>query len=315
MGLIVQSGGNCIYAIRDASQRGVFFSKAISYGNAADINETELLDFMADDPDTKLIGMYIEGVKDGRHFSEVMKKAAQCKPLIIYKAGNTDTGARACASHTSAMAGSAVIWQGVLKQAGVVQVGDMPEVADMGVTFSRMPLPAGRNTVVIGTGGGVAVQAADDITGAGLHLQVLPVEVRRKLHDIYGTEAGSIYRNPVDIPPFGGADNFISAVKAIAEAPQVHILILHFSFDIWAMVSRSEPLKLFMGAMSELAGTFKKPVAAVLHNNVDPMARQLADQVQEKLVAMGYPVYPSIPRAAAAINKYIQYWEWRKANR
>lgn len=310
-GMIVQSGGNCIYLIRDASKRGVFFSKAVSYGNAADIDETELLEYMTEDPDTQLIGMYIEGVKDGQRFMKAMKRAALIKPLIVYKAGLTETGARACATHTSAVAGSPAIWQGALKQAGAVQVFSMQELADMAVTFTHMPQPAGKNTVIVGTGGGVAVKAADDITTAGLHLQVLSPEVRMKLNNIYGTEAGSIYRNPVDIPPFGGPENLIRSVSAIADAPETHILIMHFPFDIWALVRREVPLQFFMEGMARLAGSIKKPLAVVLHNSIEPAARRLEDETKEKLVALGYPVYPSVSRAAVAVSNYIGYHEWR----
>ena len=143
----------------------MFFSKAISYGNAADLNETDYLEYMADDPQTKLIAMYIEGVRDGKRFMQALKKLAGIKPVIIYKGGNTETGARACASHTGSIAGSAAIWHDLIKQVRAIPAGSMSELVDMGVAFLKMKVPQGRNTVVIGTGGGIAVQASDDITG------------------------------------------------------------------------------------------------------------------------------------------------------
>jgi acyl-CoA synthetase (NDP forming) len=312
MGLISQSGGNAIYTIRQCAERGVFFSKAISYGNAADLNETDYLDYMADDPDTRVIGMYIEGLKDGRRFRQVMKKALASKPVIVNKSGNTEAGGRTCASHTSAMAGSAVIWHDFLRQAGAIQVGNMDELADVAVAFTKMPVPKGRNVVVIGTGGGAGVQAADEIANAGLNLPMLPAEVRKKLHDIYGSEAGSIFRNPVDSPPLKGIDDLVKAGEAIAASKEVDIMIMHFGFDIWAMVSRGIPLQPFIESVSRLAGNIKKPLAVVLHYAVDPASRVLADQAQARFVALGLPVYPSISRAANAISKYIDFTERQK---
>jgi acyl-CoA synthetase (NDP forming) len=309
LGLISQSGGNCIYTIREAAERGVFFSKAISYGNAADLNETDYLEYMAEDPQTKLIAMYIEGVRDGRRFMQALKGLAGKKPVIINKGGNTETGARACASHTGSLAGSAAIWHDLIKQVGAIPAGSMSELVDMGVAFLKMKVPHGRNTVVIGTGGGIAVQASDDITGAGLNLPILPQEVRGKLVAIYGTEAGSIFRNPVDAPPMASVQKYVEAVKAISESDQVDVLILHCPFDIWAMVSRSLPLRPFIETVAELAKVIDKPMAAVLHYNTGSSSRQMVAEVQEKFVNLGLPVYPSVQRAATAINRYIEYYE------
>jgi acyl-CoA synthetase (NDP forming) len=179
----------------------------------------------------------------------------------------------------------------------------------MGVAFLKMKVPNGRNTVVIGTGGGIAVQASDDITGAGLDLPILPLEVRKKLVAIYGTEAGSIFRNPVDAPPMASVEKYVEAVKAIAESDQVDVLILHCPFDIWAMVSRSLPLRPFIETVAVLAKVIDKPMAAVLHYDTNSGSRQMVEDVQKKFVDLGLPVYPSIQRAATAINKYIEYYE------
>jgi acyl-CoA synthetase (NDP forming) len=307
LGLVSQSGGNCICCIREASERGVFFSKAISYGNAADLSECDFLDYLTDDPDTKIIAMYIEGIKDGKRFKQALGRAAKAKPVIIYKAGNTETGARTCASHTSAIAGSAAIWQAFLNQIGVIQVASMSELVDISITLAFMPAPGGKNVVVAGSGGGVGVQAADDITGAGLHLPFLPVELRRTLHSIYGTEAGSIFRNPVDIPPMAGKELHVKAIQSIADSKDVDVIILQFPLDLWALARRSVLLERFTEVVSALRESVKKPLAVVLHNSVSQQARWLEDGARAQFAALGLPVYPSISRAAIAISRYIWY--------
>jgi len=309
LGLISQSGGNTMFCIREASTRGIFFSKAISYGNATDLNESDFLEYFTDDRNTKIIAIYIEGVKDGPRFIKALKRTASLKPVIVYKSGNTESGIRACASHTSAMAGSANIWRGFLKQAGAVPVHSMEEIVDVSLAFLKMPVPKGRNTVVIGSGGGVGVQAADECTEAGLILPVLPQDVRIKLRNIYGTEAGSIFRNPVDIPGFAAKDKSITAVKSIADSDQIDSLIMHFPFDLWGIIDRKEIIWQYVESVLELAGLVKKPVAVVLHYCATAMAKQLAAEVQEKFVNAGLPVYPGFKRAASAINKYLQYHE------
>jgi acyl-CoA synthetase (NDP forming) len=314
LGLISQSGGNCIFSIRDAASRGVFFSKAISFGNAADINESDLLEYMAEDPETKIIAMYLEGLADPQRFTRALKKAAMIKPVIINKAGNSETGARMCASHTGAIAGSAGTWRSLLKQVGAIQVESMQELIDMSVAISHLPLPAGRNVAVIGSGGGIGVQAADDVTRAGLKLPMLREDVRRKLHGIYGTEAGSIFRNPVDVPPLAGKEQYIKAVQAVADCEDIDAVLMHFPFDLWALANRSMLMGTFAGVVTELAGSINKPLAIVLHYCVSAKATRLAGEAQEKFVALGLPVFPSIPRAAMAINRYITYNEFKAAH-
>src|SRR4030043_29076 len=136
---ICQSGGNAIYFIRYAAQRGVRFSKVISFGNAADINENELLEYLTDDPETGIIAAYIEGFKDGRRFSKALRKAAAVKPVIMMKGGRTEAGARAVASHHGALAGSTEIWDGLLRQAGVITVSTLEGLGGILGTFSYLP--------------------------------------------------------------------------------------------------------------------------------------------------------------------------------
>ncbi len=307
LGLISQSGGNCISCIREASQRGVFFSKAISYGNAADLNECDFLEYMTDDPDTEIIAMYIEGIKDGKRFKQALRRAAREKPVIIYKAGNTETGARACASHTSAIAGSAAIWQAFLRQSGVIQVYSMSELIDISITLAFMPVPQGKNVVVAGSGGGVGVQAADDITGAGLNLPSLHADLRRTLHSIYGTEAGSMFRNPVDIPPAGSKEHYIKAIQSIAVSKDVDIIIMQFPLDLWALSRRSVLMGRFIEVVTALKEIIVKPFAVVLHNSATVQARRLEEDARAHFAELKLPVYPSISRAAIAINRYISY--------
>jgi acyl-CoA synthetase (NDP forming) len=307
LGLISQSGGNCIYCIREAAVRGVFFSKAISYGNAADLNESDYLEYLAEDPQTKVIIMYIEGIKDGRRFMEVLKRAARLKPVIINKGGNTESGARTCASHTSSIAGSARIWHDLINQAGAIQVGSIPELIDTALVFLTVRAPQGKNVAVVGAGGGVGVQAADEITQIGLNVPLLPFEVRRKINNIYGTEAGSMFRNPVDISPFGKVQSHVEAISSIAGSDQIDIVMMQFPFDTWALVDRIQPLKPFIQVMTEVTKIIKKPLILVLHYAVMPNARGIEDEVRSRFAEMGVPVFPSVQRAAAAVRRYIDY--------
>nr|HOO47703.1 CoA-binding protein [Deltaproteobacteria bacterium] len=148
-----QSGGMSIDFAHIGKWMGVRFSKVISFGNGADLRETELLEYLGDDPETKVIGMYIEGVKDGRGFFEVLKSVAAKKPVIINKGGLSQAGSRAVASHTASMGGSKVIWESLLRQAGAVQVDDLWEMAHTCLVFSHLPERVCRGITIAGGGG------------------------------------------------------------------------------------------------------------------------------------------------------------------
>ncbi|HEY94538.1 MAG TPA: CoA-binding protein, partial [Dehalococcoidia bacterium] len=181
VGWIAQSGRNGTYVVRDASMRGVYFSKAISYGNAADLNECDFIEYFRDDPDTEIIGAYIEGVKNGQRFFKVLKEVAAVKPLVIFKAGNTEAGSRGAASHTASIAGSSVVWRAALKQAGAIQVYSLEELVDMLLLFNFLSSPTGCNISIVGFGGGAGIQAADACTDRGMNVPLAPQDLQDEL--------------------------------------------------------------------------------------------------------------------------------------
>ncbi|HEX74974.1 MAG TPA: hypothetical protein G4O12_00170 [Dehalococcoidia bacterium] len=310
VGLIAQSGGNSIYCIREATTRGIYFSKVISYGNASDLNETDFLEYFTCDPETQIIALYIEGLKGGSRFATVLRRAAKVKPVIIFKAGTTESGTRAAASHTSAIAGSNIIWESFLKQAGAIQVHSVEEIVDIALLFLRMSPPKGRNTAIIGSGGGASVQSADDCLNAGLTLPVLPAQIRRKLKEIYGTEAGHIFGNPVDT--LARPEMLLNTSRIIADCDQIDLLIIHVAFDTWGVIDGKDVIKPSIESLINLNNTLSKPMAVVLHSYATDEAKRLASEVHVRLREAGFPVYPSISRAASAINKFIQYQQWHQ---
>ena len=309
LGFFAQSGGNSIYCIREAASRGVYFSKVVSYGNAIDLNETDFLEYFTHDPETKIIAAYIEGARDGSRFVRTLKEATKAKPVIIFKVGTTETGTRAAASHTGAIAGSDRVWGSLLKQTGAIQVHSIEEVVDAALLFLHIPPPRGKNTVIIGVGGGASVKAADDCSNAGLTLPLLPAETRQRLKDIHATEAGYIFKNPVDMAPFMGPEILVNAIRIIADCNQVDSLIIHVAFDIWALLDRKYATGAYIDSIISLKGIISKPVVVVLHYHSADRAKQLAAEAYDRLREAGFPVYPSISRAASAVSKFIQYHE------
>jgi len=152
--------------------------------------------------------------------------------------------------------------------------------------------------------------AADDCADAGLALPLLPTEVRRQLRNIYGSEAGAIFRNPVDIPAFAEVETTIKAIATIAHCDLVDVLILQMPYDIWGLVNKKEATQAFFEAIIRLRGAVEKPVAVVLHALATPRAYELAMEAQSQLIDAGFPVYFSVRQAASAISKLVDYAQW-----
>ncbi|MBU4002218.1 MAG: CoA-binding protein, partial [Proteobacteria bacterium] len=153
LAFISQSGTFCGVAGRAAESRGYGMSKVVAIGNQANITAADYLEYLGQDEDTKVIGMYLEGLKEGRRFFQVAKKVSRTKPIIIFKGGSSDFGARATLSHTASIAGEEAVFQAMCKQAGIIQVPEIEHLFIMAEALWSQPIPPGNRVAVIGNGG------------------------------------------------------------------------------------------------------------------------------------------------------------------
>ena len=148
VGAIIQSGGLAGEIVRLAALRGVRFSKVVSYGNAADLNETDFLEYLLWDKETKIILMYLEGVKDGQKFFKTLRRVTKEKPVIVLKGGRSRAGAKSVTSHTASIAGSISTWQVVLRQVKAVQANSLTELIDLYSILFSSPITGNQVGVV-----------------------------------------------------------------------------------------------------------------------------------------------------------------------
>ena len=314
LGFLSQSGGNTMYGIRAAAARGAYFSKAVSYGNACDINESNLLEYFTYDTETKIIAAYIEGVKDGERFFKTLKEATRVKPVIILKGGHTETGAATAASHTGSLASSREVWEAVITQTGAIQVYSIDEMVDAILPFVYMSPPKGRNVGIVGLGGGASVLAADDCASAGLSVPRLPEEIKLKLKKI-NTEAGNIFNNPVDTQSLIiGVEQFSQTAKTVLNWEGVDILILHVDFELMGapLAISGEFGREYIKLMIDISKGSSKPVAIVLHSAGLAETSQVILEGQKLCREAKIALFPSFRRAANAISKFIDYHSKRE---
>jgi len=303
VGVISQSGGNSIYLVRQAALRGVRFSKLISYGNACDINENDLLEYLANDANTKIIALYIEGIKDGTRFRRAMELATKEKTVILLKGGATEGGARAAAGHTAALAGSRTTWDALCKQLGIISVSSIEEMIDVLVTLLFLPLPGGRNAVLFGAGGGASVLIADEFEKRGLRVPPLPPEIVAQIRE-FTPIAGNILRNPVDYSQaMTNLEGVIKTFLILSNWEGTDFLVSFVRTGQFTTSRISEDhLNLLMSRFSIKQGLLPKPVAMVLEPSIVPKEAEAILVAINGCISSGLPVYYSFAAAANAIN-------------
>ncbi|MCX5996305.1 MAG: CoA-binding protein [Chloroflexi bacterium] len=308
VGYLAQSGGQCILGIKEATRRGIYFSKVVSYGNAADINECDLLEYFTDDPDTEIITAYIEGTNHGPRLLQVLREASAKKPVIVFKCAATEGGSQAAVSHTSAIAGSSLTWETLLRQTGAIRVYSVKEMFDVVIVLQRCPEIKGLNTLVLGHGGGSCVQASDDCCRAGLKMPMLPVDLRQALMKVYKTDAGNIFKNPLDINPYWGMDKAREAFNAVAGWDGLDLVLLHSTPEQDPFVPRDFQYQIHTDTLIEWAKLSTKPVVLVMNTNTAPGDDGLPEKSFNRALEAGYAVFPSVERAATAVFRVYQHY-------
>jgi acyl-CoA synthetase (NDP forming) len=312
VGVISQSGGNSIYLVRQAALRGIRFSKVISYGNACDINENDLLEYLASDVDTRIIALYIEGIRDGKRFRRAMEEATKEKTVILIKGGATEGGARAAAGHTAALAGSRTTWEALCRQLGIISVNSIEEMIDVLVTLIFLPLPRGRNAVLFGAGGGASVLIADEFESRGLRVPPLPPEIIAQIRE-FTPIAGNILRNPVDYSQaINNLEGVIKTFIILSTWDGADFIVTFVRTGQFTTSRISEDhLNLLMSRFSVKQGDLPKPIAMVLEPSIMPREAEAILAAIRSAISSGLPVYYSFAAAANAINLVLDHAERR----
>jgi len=289
--LISQSGALGIGMIYLANNEYMGVSKIIGVGNKIDIDDDDLIDYFAKDPETKVIGLYIEAVKDGRAFMNSMK--ACDKPILVVKAGISQAGARATASHTGSMAGSDKIYSAAINQAGGIRCRDVVELFDMAKALVGQPPAQGNRIGIVTNGGGLGILLTDACEENGLVVPKLSSRTFKKIDEILPDLVKP--NNPVDLSADAGFFRYESATSIILEDPNIDGVIVA---SVHGGYARPEE---FAGAISKMVRErklheeYKKPILATWVGG-----REYEDLVLD-LKAAGVPIYPSSWRTARAM--------------
>ena len=291
---------------------GFGLSKAVSFGNAAVLDSTDYLEYLAEDEETRAIGFYLESVHDGRRFLAVARRLNHTKPLVLWKGGETASGAGAVASHTGNLSGEDRIWENALRQIGVTRVRSLEEVAGTAMAFLHLPPPRGRRLFILGGGGGNSVYCADVCLRLGLQVPPLTGEAREKMTALV-PEVGSFARNPVDAWRSFHDPDFMAKILEVAFAdPNLDMIILDRLIPRMTYAIPENPDNTPEVIEYLKRNRMRKPLVVVVDGSgEDLFLATKAVKLRQRLCEAGVPAYPSLPLAAQALTHVVTYYEKR----
>ncbi|MDD5224585.1 MAG: CoA-binding protein [bacterium] len=319
VGGLFQSGGASTDFIHYGALRGLRFSRVVSYGNGADIDESELLEHFAADSETRVIAAYLEGARDGRRLAQALARAARTKPVVVLKGGKGEAGSRSVLSHTASLAGREEIWRAVFRQGGVSEVSSLGELVDQVLAFSFLPEFTGRRTAIVGGGGGKSALSADLWEKNGFVLPDLPPVMRARLKAL-ASGVWDWLKNPVDV----------SILQDSPVFPEQLFTMMNESgeFDVFAFnLTEDDPIpgemwKIWAG--EQVAGVVRfreesrKPVVAVMaigevtSGQMQEWRWEMIGEVRKQLIDAKIPVFSSPEHAARAVFQVTEYYRRRQ---
>ena len=279
---------------------GFGFSKAVSVGNECDLSAADFLIYLGNDPETKLIAAYIEGIKDGRIFINALKEASMEKPVILWKMGLTPEGSAASASHTGALAGSKDVWNGVIQQTGAIQVSGFEQWVDTVMCFSMLPAKIGNRLAIISGPGGLAVSATEACGREGLSLAKLSSKTRSALAE-FVPPTGTSLKNPIDVGMTASLeiDIYIQTARIVAADPGADAVVM-IGIGMDETTNRQ-----YTDAIIQAKNDFDKPFVIVKIPGFD-------EKHVKDIRGAGIPVFESAERAMRSYASAWRYYSWQK---
>ena len=293
-----QSGALLAAILDTANANGVGFSKLVSIGNKADVDELDIMEAVAGDAETKVIAGYLESITDGNAFVREAERISHIKPILLMKSGGTQAGAEAASSHTGSLAGSEVAYESAFERAGIIRCDSIKQQFDYAQAFANQPLPGGSRVAVITNAGGPGIMAADAVERKGLTFAKLDEGTVKKLAEKLPPAANLL--NPIDVLGDALADRYEFSLEVVMDDPNVDVVLVLLTPQ--AMTEAAATAEAIVKVTGQKPG---KPVLACFLG-----AAKVLDGVKI-LRQQGIPQYDSPESAVDAIEAMTRYVQWR----
>ncbi len=307
VGMVSQSGGTTQALIWCGAHYAYRINKAVSLGNSVDLSAEDFLEHMIDDPAVEIVAVYLEGSAAPRRFTELVRRGAGKKPIVVLKVGMSEAGAKAASSHTGIMAGSGLVWDAALRQAGGIRVSTFEELTGVVSAFAKRRGGIGRRIALVNRGGGEGVVAADVLPGMGLVVPPFSEKTQRALASIIPTE-GTGFINPIDFSLVGGLPGVFEKMFGIIDDDAETDMIIYQHQIEFAHLFKEGYNQYLIEALATFAAKAKKMVLVVLplYYSGDEWLRSFV-----YLNERGVSTHPSIEAAGAAALRLAEYQAMR----
>lgn len=257
-------------------------SKMISYGNRSDVDEADMIHYLAQDPSTNVIGLYVEGLGDGRKFMNSAKNVIKQyqKPIVVFKNGRSTKGAKQAASHTGSLGGSFAVISGAFEQTGIISVDSYEELTSALKALTWQPVPKGNKIAMVTNGAGPIIAAIDNFERLNLELAQLSDQTMKSFKEHY--PATYVIGNPCDVTGSASADDYRFAIQAFLDDPNIDIVMPWFVFQ-------DDPLEeKIVDILADFQKQKKKPIL------VGAMGGPFTEKISKKIEEFNIPVYQSV---------------------
>ena len=305
IGFLSQSGTHGGMFAAMAGLKNLHLSLAVSFGNGVVLDVADYLEYLTLDPKTEVIGLYLEGVRKGRAFSEALRAACRKKPVVVWKGGQTEAGARAIRSHTGSLASAQAVWDGLMRQAGAIPTYNLEETLDVVQLLVTSRPPTGRGVALLAMTGGTSVSIADAFGRSGLSVPRLSPASYQALAAFFNIVGGS-FQNPLDMAgTIMAQPQSLSRILEIVQAdPEIQAVVMEFPARFAARFFKESPgrLEQLLEIVRRAAGSSEKPLLFTLQPGGEAA---LAAELETKLTSWGLPTFPSFERAAEALTRVL----------
>jgi 3-hydroxypropionyl-CoA synthetase (ADP-forming) len=300
--VLSQSGTYGLTILEWCFEADLGVSKFVSYGNKADISEIEMIRYLESDGDTGVIGLYLEGLDDGRDFLETAGKVSVEKPIVALKTGRTSEGSKAVKSHTGALAGDIAVFEGAMRQCGVISTNDISEMFEVLKVLSLQPLPNGGRVAMVTNGAGPCIMAIDKMQNTNLSLARLNDKTLEDLREVLPSYC--VFDNPLDITGSADSEMYRVSIEALIKDENVDIVMPFFVFQDGPIAHTADKM---LESMKAFSG--KKTMVCVAAGS-----GFTSDQAR-KYHGAGVPVIATANNVVAALNRIVWYADWLRAHR
>lgn len=311
VGFLSQSGTHAINFSLYGSSQGLKISKVISYGNGVVLDSPNLLEYLLQDDETSVIGMYIEGIHDGRRLFDVIKRIPPKKPLLIWRGGQTEAGSRATASHTASLAQSADVWDALFRQTGAIRIDGLEEMVDTIKALQLLKPTTGQRFALVTMTGGPSVVITDTFAKVGLEIPPLTEASYEKFRSFFNIIGGS-YKNPVDMGMNWAGENFQDIMDVLLQDPNIDAVVndLPLTFLYRRMARQPDFKERLFATFNDAGKRYNKPLLAVV--GFSPFEKEEVD-FRRELMEAGVPAFHNFARAAQAFKHTSDYHRFRNA--